>query len=117
MTLLSKTALFALTVLAIQLAVVAGLLLALTISERKAEQLAYSRAAIYGSARISAAFNEALYVIALHAAFRDQAGEKQYDKLFNEVSTTLSDLQNNKCASPEDLKELSALSVEAGYLL
>jgi PAS domain S-box-containing protein len=117
MTLLGKSALFASTVLAMQLAVVAGLLFVLTISEKKAEQLAYSRAAIYGSARISAAFTEALHMIAIFAAFRDQAVEKQYDQLFNEVSTTLSDLQNNKCASPEDLKELSALSVEAGYLL
>ncbi len=117
MTLLRKSACFASVVLAIQLLVIAGLLLVVTVSERKAEKLAYSRAAIYGSSRISSAFSEALYLMALVAAFSDRKATNQYDQLINEVATTLSDLQNDKCATPQDLKELATLSNEAGYLL
>ncbi len=117
MTLLKKSLLLVLTVFCVQTIITVGLISVLVFSEKRAERLDYSRAAIYGSYRIVIALNEGLQLIGLVAVFGDENVKKKYESLTQEISTTLNRLRNDRYASAEDLKELEKLGDEAGFVL
>ncbi len=116
MTLFRKSLLFVVGILSIQMILISGLLLLLTAAEKRAERLAYSRAAIYGASKMVPAFTEALHLVGLVAIYGDTNVKKRYENLRQEISDTLHRLSKDKYASAQDLKDLDRLESEAEFL-
>lgn len=117
MTLFRKSLIFVMLVLGAQSIITIVLISGLVFSEKRAERLAYSRAAIYGSNKIMNTFNEALLLVILVTVYGESEIAGKYDGLLNDISSTISKLRNDKSATPEDVRELEVMANEAGFLM
>lgn len=119
MTLFRKSLIFVLAVLGVQSLITICFISGLVFSEKRAEKLAYSRAAIYGSNRIVNAFNEALLIVIMVNLFGDDNFDvrRKYQGLLHEISSTINGLRKDKWASARDEKELEQMANEAGFLI
>lgn len=117
MSLIHKSLVFALFILLLQFLVFGGLLLSLSQTQRKTEEVSYSHRAVTACSQLDIGYNQAVSDLISLAITGNNAFATRYDQVAAQLRERIEQLRNEKLASAQDRLEIEQMSRCTAFIL